>query len=194
MILLMATKKIAAVKTVSALEPQTLTRLTRTIYFMLIIYIGSLIVFDSGNLITRDAVIDHATVAFVVLVCNTFMWYAAAEQAVRKKTLLVYALSFLLIAFAGFNTYWERGMESNSTILYALPLLAIATLKNRHALMATAVLCAGTYSYAAIRYFNTFFNEGFRIQLWGTLLLISGSIFVVAWLITVVAGLRRYCK
>ena len=185
----MATKKLKTA--IQTIEPQTLTRLTRTIYFMLVVYITSLIVFDSGNLITRDAVIDHATVAFVVLVCNTFMWYAAAEQAIRKKTLLVYALSFLLIAFAGFNTYWERGMESNSTILYALPLLSIATLKNRHALMATAVLCAGTYSYAAIRYFNKFFNEGFRIQLWGTLLLISGSIFVVAWLIMVIAGLRR---
>ena len=158
---------------------------------MLAVYVASIVAFDSGNLITREAVIDRATVAFVILVCNTFVWYAAAEQAVRKKTLLVYLLSLVLVGFAGFSTYWERGMASSSTIFYALPLLSIATLKSRHALIGTAALCAGTYSFAAVKYFNDFFNEGYRIQLWGSLLLISGSIFVVAWLIMIVAGLRR---
>lgn len=161
---------------------------------MLAVYIASIIAFDSGNLITREAVVDRATIAFAILVCNTFVWYAAAEQAVRKKTLLVYLLSFVLIGFAGFTTYWERGMASSSTIFYALPLLSIATLKNRHALIGTAALSAGTYSFAAVKYFNDFFNEGYRIQLWGSLLLISGSIFVVAWLIMIVAGLRRDSK
>jgi uncharacterized membrane protein YgdD (TMEM256/DUF423 family) len=91
-------------------------------------------------------------------------------------------------------TYWERGMASTSTILYALPLLVVAIAQNRHALMATAVLAAGTYAFAAVKYFNDYFNEGYRIQLWGTIVLVGGSIVVSSWLIMIIAGLRKDSK
>lgn len=82
-------------------------------------------------------------------------------------------------------------MASTSTIMYALPLLTIATLRSRHALLATAALCAGTYAFAAVLYFKTFFNEGYRIQLWSTMLLYIGAIFVITWLIMIIANLRK---
>ena len=169
----------------------SLTRVTRSIYFLIGFYILSIAMFDSGNLITREAVIDRSTLAFVLLVLNTAAWYVASDKKIKSKNLPVYVLTLGLLAFAGFSTYWERGMASPSTILYALPLLSVATLKNRHALIATAALAIGIYAFSAIKYFNDFFNEGFRIQLWGQIALYSGVILTMTWLIMIIADLRH---
>ena len=171
----------------------TVTRVTRTIYFFLAVFALSIVIFDSGNLITREAVIDRWQLATGLFIINTIIWYVAAQKQ-SNKGLLVLILTLALIVFAGFMTYWERGMASTSTILYVLPLLVIATLKNRHALLATAALSAGMYSFAAVKYFNDFFNEGFRIQLWGNMILIAGIIFTCAWLIMILTGLRHDSK
>ena len=175
-----------------------LTRLTRTVYFFIAIFALSIIIFDSGNLITREAVIQRWAILSLVFVANTIAWYFAAKPPNKKNTAikslhytLIMLLSVVLLVFAGFMTYWERGMASTSTIFYALPLLSIGILKSRHALLAMAALAAGTYSFAAVKYFNDFFNEGFRVQLWGSLLLYIGTIFVIAWLIMILTNLRH---
>jgi uncharacterized protein (UPF0333 family) len=126
-----------------------------------------------------------------LLVVNTGVWYAASQRNKNTSHLALLFLSALLIVFAGMMTYWERGMASSSTLLYVLPLLLVATLKNRHALLATATFAAGTYAFATVKYFNDFFNEGYRVQLWGNIVLYAGTIFVCTWLIMIIAGLRH---
>ena len=172
-----------------------LTRISRTIYFFSFFIGLSIVIFDSGNLITREAVIQRWTLLTLLLVANTIAWIVAAtaKQKSHKSTGIVLLSVFMLI-FAGYITYWERGMASSSTIFYVLPLLVIATLRNRHALLATATLAATTYAFAAVKYFNDFFNEGFRIQLWGNIVLYGGTIFVCAWLIMVITDLRHDSK
>ncbi len=168
-----------------------LARITRTLYFFIGFFALSIIIFDSGNLITREAVIDRWTLVTVLLILNTIVWYAASQSVLKKNDILTAALTLALLAVAGFMTYWERGMASTSTILYALPLLTVATIKNRHALLATLALAIGTYAFAAVKYFNDFFNEGYRVQLWGTILLISGALCTITWFLMIVAGLRH---
>jgi len=174
-------------------QVNSLTRVTRSIYFALGFYILSIIIFDSGNLITREAVINRWTLATGLLAINTIVWYIASQKGIKqnKQLITTYILTMALLIFAGFTTYWERGMASTSTIFYVLPLLVVATLKNRHALFTTAILSAGSYGFAVVKYFNDFFNEGYRIQLWGYLLLYVGIIFTVTWLIMVITGLRH---
>lgn len=180
-------------KTKKSVSEPTLTRLTRTIFFFCGFYILSIIIFDSGNLLTHEAVINRWQLVSSLLVINTITWFVAARQfkSMNIHTLMTYSLTLLLIVFAGLSTYWERGMASTSTIFFILPLLVIATLKNRHALLATATLSAATYGLATVRYFNDYFNEGYRIQLWGSILLYIGTIFVSVWLIMIIAGLRH---
>jgi len=60
--------------------------------------------------------------------------------------------------------------------------------------MATAGLCAGTYAFSAVKYFNDYFNEGYRVQLWGNIVLYTGTILICAWLIMIVANLRQDSK
>jgi len=114
-----------------------------------------------------------------------------SKSKTARNTLLIYLLTTTLVVFAGFTTYWERGMASTSTIFYVLPLLTVAIIRNRHALLATTVLSAGTYAFTSVKYFNDFFNEGYRIQLWGHLFLYSGTIFAIGWLIMIMTGLRH---
>jgi len=170
------------------------TRITRTLYFFIGFFALSIVIFDSGNLINREAVIDRWTIATLLLIINTTVWFVASKSIRSLQGLLVSLLSATLLAFAGFLTYWENGMDSSSTILFVLPLLVIATLKNRHALLATATLSAGTYAFATVKHFNDFFNEGYRVELWGKMLLYSAVIFTSAWLIMILTGLRHDSK
>jgi hypothetical protein len=172
------------------------TRITRTVYFFVVLFCASIIIFDAGNLLTRDVIIQRWSLATIVLVINTLVWLFASQSAVmrRRQAYLAWFLALSLLLLAGYMTYLERGMASTSTILYAIPLLVIGTLKNRHALQAFTVLAAGTYAYAAVRYFNEFFNEGLRIQLWGTVVLTTAALFTVSWLIMTIAGLRHDSK
>jgi len=174
----------------------TLTRITRTMYFLLGFFALSIALFDSGNLITREAVIDRWILCSALLAVNTLFWYLAVrdDAKIKASKLMITGLAVATLVFAGFMTYWERGMASTSTILYVLPLIIIATLKNRHALIAVATLSASTYSLAAVKYFNDFFNEGFRIQLYSSIVLYSGIIFVVAWLLMIASNLRHDSK
>ena len=171
-----------------------LTQVTRTLFYFIGIFALALVIFDSGNLLTKDAVVDRWTALFIVFIVNTIAWFIGSQGTLYSKKILTFLLSLVLLAFAGATTYWERGMASTSTILYVLPLLVMATLKNRHALLATTLLGIGTYALATVSYFNNFFNEGYRIQLWGSIILYSGSILVVTWLIMVLTGLRRDSK
>ena len=173
----------------------SITRASRTVYFFIAIYMLSIIIFDSGNLITREAIIQRWTIATLLLLVNTAVWFSASQKSpVIAKTLPVPLLAAVLLIFAGFTTYWERGMASTSTIFYALPILVIALSKNRHALQAFAILSAGTYAFASVKYFNDYFNEGYRVQLWGTILLVSSTIATISWLTMIIAGLRRDSK
>lgn len=170
-----------------------LTRVTRTVYFIIITYAATIIIFDAGNLITRESVIHRWSLASLLLLVNTVVWFASSQRKAKtsRNAVLTYLLVMALLFTAGITTYWERGMASTSTIFYVLPLLVAATLRNRHALLAAAVLSAGTYSFMAVKYFNDFFNEGYRVQLWGHLFLYSGTILAIAWLIMIISGLRH---
>lgn len=183
-------------KTNKAIDSLSLTRVTRTVYFILAVYGLSIVIFDAGNLIVRDSIINRWLLLTFVLSINTLAWYVAAagKNTLIPPALVTLLLTLSLLILAGLNTYWERGMASTSTLLYILPLLTVATLKNRHALLAVAVLTAGTYTFAAVKYFNDFFNEGYRVQLWGNVVLYSGIIFASAWLIMILVGLRHDSK
>ncbi len=169
----------------------SLTRTARTLFFFVSIFASSIVTFTSSNLIFGEAITNRWILFSALLLATIIAWVIGYKSKTSFKRIATLILSAVLIIFAGFMTYYERGMASNSTLFYALPLLVVATLKNRHLLLATAGLSAGTYALASVKYFNDFFNEGYKVQLWGNIVLYAGTIFTVAWLIMILTNLRK---
>ncbi len=164
-------------------------RATRINFLFIALFAGSIIIFDAGNLITRDMVGLRWSLAAVLLVVNTAVWYLARRMPnVVLQKILVWLLLISQIACAGLMTYWERGMASMSTILYALPIVTAGILLSRTATLATALLCLATYAFSAMKYFNDFFNEGYKLQLYGQIVFFGGAFMVIAWIVNVING------
>jgi len=77
-------------------------------------------------------------------------------------------------------------MASLSVSLFFVPIIIVAALRSQGLLVATALLSGAAYSTAAVRYFNDNYGEGFRVQLWGTVVFYSFVFFVMAWLLIAV--------
>jgi predicted dinucleotide-binding enzyme len=164
----------------------TIGRLAQAHFFYVLAFALSIVVYDSWKLITPQAVLDRWTVAAVMLVTTTAIWYVdrAAKLDQIYDKVLISTFVFLDIFVASFLVYAERGMASRAVALYAIPLVVSAFLKSRNAIFATASLCVAAYSFAAVRYFVVFFNEGFKIELYGTIGLYSAMFFVLAALLS----------
>ena len=153
-------------------------RTTRLHFLYVGAYMASIIVFDSWNLLTHEAVSDFWTIAISLLVLNTVFWYLARMTFANP---MVYQLLILLlvvadIIFASLTIYWERGLASSSA----------AALRSRSTLIATATLCAAGYSAAAVKYFYQHYGESFRVELYGEIGLYSAVFFILVGLLLVV--------
>ena len=176
----MAKKQTASLQAMAA-------RITNVHFLYIAAYMLSIIIFDSWNLLTHDAVVDFWTAAGAMLVLNTVLWYLARY---RFKTESAYRLAILAlivadIIFASFTVYWERGLASSSVILFAVPIVTAAVLRSRNTVLATAILCATGYSIAAVRYFYQHYGESFRVELYGEIGLYSAVFFILAALVLI---------
>lgn len=163
-------------------------RVARVHFAFIAAYMISIIVFDSWNLYTHEAVADRWTLAGGLLVINSLIWYGARmkfkDQSIYVNLLLVLVAADLI--FAGLNVYWERGLASKSVLLFALPLITAATLRSRSTLLATSALATATYSTAVVRYFYQHYGESYRVELYGFLAFYCALFFVFSWLLWVI--------
>jgi hypothetical protein len=137
------------------------------------------IIFDSGNVLTREAIYQRWMMAAVLLVVFTFFWIASRKASSYRQMFRVLLLCVAVeLMLAGFMTYWERGMASTSTILYMVPILTMAFARSRTYTIATALIASAIYTAAATKYFYDFFNEGYRVQLYGEIFFYC-AVFIV---------------
>lgn len=175
----------------SKLELATL-RVARTGFAFVGIYMATIIILDSWNLLTKEAVGRRWLAAGLLLIINGAVWYLARHKASASYyNSLVMTLVIAQILFASLNIYWERGMASIMAILFVVPILTAGALKKRTALLGAATFSAAGYSMAAVSYFFNNYGEGYRIQLWGQVFFFGALFFVIAWLAMILAGLRH---
>lgn len=192
----MATKKKPSKNTPSKtidLDNLEATRITRTMFIVVLTLLTFIIVSDSWNLILREKIVWLVSGIFLLFIVSTVVWMLASTAKQSRSSSLFYRLALVvtLMVLAGLFTYNERGMASTSTPLYVLPILVAATLKNRHILIGTAFLSIATYLYTTVAYFNLNFNEGYRVELYSKLILFSGLILCITWLVMILVGLRN---
>lgn len=168
-----------------------LLRITRVHFVYVLIYMASLIIFDSSNLITHEAVLKSWTAAGALMVVNTVIWYLCRAR-IRNDNLYIILLIILLVCdilFAGMNVYWQRGMASKSVMLFVVPIISAGLMKSRSLVLATASVSTAVYSIAAVRYFFENYGQGYRVELYGEIAFYSAMFFVIAVLMMI--GFRK---
>ncbi|MCA9348058.1 hypothetical protein KC867_01460 [Candidatus Saccharibacteria bacterium] len=164
-----------------------LLRVARVHYLYLLAYIVSLIIFDSANLITHEAIIDRFTAVGSLLVVNTIIWYLCKAKVRSKLFYQVLFVALILsdIAFASANVYWQRGMASKAVALFAVPIISAGLYKSRSLVLATAGLSSVVYGLSTIRYFFDNYGQGYRVELYGELFFYCSFFFVLAFMMMI---------
>lgn len=172
------------------------TRITRTLFFVVFTLLAFIVISDAWNLILREKIVWLVGGSVLLFVVTVIIWMLAGTAKKSRVSTLSYRMALVasLVLLAGLFTYNERGMASTSTPLYVIPILVAATLRNRHILIGTALLSIATYFYSTVAYFNLNFNEGYRVELYSKLVLFIGLILCITWLTMILAGLRKDSK
>jgi len=164
-----------------------ISKLAKFNFAFLAVFAIFIIIFDGGNVLTREAVYHRWVFEALLFVVFTLFW-VAVKKAGQKTIFAALILCVLAeLALAGFMTYWERGMASTSTVLYMLPIASIALTRSRTYTVAASLLASATYIFASTKYFYDFFNEGYRVQLYGEIFFYSALFLLVGWVIATAA-------
>lgn len=162
-------------------------RITRVHFVYVLVYMLSLIIFDSWNLLAHEAILQRWTAAGALLVVNSVIWYLCRANVKSEsfyKVLLVVLLACDVL-FAGVNVYWQRGMASKAVVLFLIPIISAGLSRSRSLLLATASVSAAVYSIAAVRYFYENYGQGYRVELYGEIFMYSALFFVIAGLMLI---------
>lgn len=168
-------------------------RISKLYLLLSLIYIVQIIVYDASMLITPDVVLDRWVATTLLAVVAIATWYLAHVR-IRSDTvyqLMTWVLVVAGVAFASFNVYTQRGMASKAVLLYLIPVVAATLLASRAALFAAALLSVAAYCLTAVAYFVNFFNEGYKVELYGEIAFYSAIFFVVAGLLWAVLRLNK---
>ncbi len=163
-------------------------RITQIHFAYIVLYMVSLIAFDSWNLITHEGIVWRWQAASSLLIVNAVGWYLARTNLKGKTPykLIVLALIIGDIVFACLNVTWERGMASKSVALFAVPIVIAAILHSRRAILATTTFSAAAYSLVTVKYFHLNYGEGLKVQLYGTILFYCGLFYILALMLMLV--------
>jgi hypothetical protein len=178
---------VAKQKTPTLDSRYVLLRIVRVHFLYVAVYMLSIIIFDSWNLISHEAVLQRWTLAGSLLIINTIIWYLCKVR-LNNDNIYRILLAVLIIAdilFAAINVYWQRGMASKSVMLFVVPIVSAALIRSRSLLLATASLSAAAYSMASVQYFYENYGQGFKVELYGEVFLYSATFFILAGLLMI---------
>ena len=166
----------------------TTVRLAHIHFFYIFAFVASIIVYDASLLIAPDAVLRRWKMAVAMAIVVTGVWYFARikKDSPLFQKWLIALLVFMDIIFASFLVYADRGMASLAVALYGVPIIVAGTLSSRSAVLATASLCTASYAFVAVKYFVDYFNEGYKVQLYGTIGFYGAVFFILALLLVTV--------
>lgn len=172
----------------------SLVRVSQIQLLLGIAYIGQIIAFDAAKLITPEVVLKRWYAVAGLIIVSAAVWYLARGKVTHTNTykVLAWLLIFADIAFAAFNVYTQRGMASRAVVLFFIPIIISTILLSRVALFATAVICAAVYATTAVAYFVNYFNEGYKIELYGEVLFYCGSFLIAAGLLWAALKSKRH--
>lgn len=176
-----------AKKQMSWLQTNTV-RAARLHFAFVFMYAAMVIAYDAWKLITTQALVERWTIAVLLFITTTVVWFIARNTALSQQVyrFLIGVLIVMDILIASYSIYSGRGMASRGVALFAIPIIVSGIYLSRSALFATASFCVGAYTYAAIRYFGEHPSEGYKVELYGDLLFYGLSFYLLAALLWVI--------
>lgn len=168
-------------------------RVSRIHFIYVLLFAVQILVYDAWNLIAPEAVKQRWYVTGAMLVITTTVWFLAHNQ-IRSSNVYRALIAILLlqdIAVASFFVYSQRGMASRAVMLYAVPIIISAVLKNSRAVFATAAFCIAAYVSTTVKYFVDNFNEGYKIELYGEVSFYCVTFILLALLLSVIIRSRK---
>lgn len=168
------------------MESSRLTVVSRLHFYFGAAMLAQLIIYDAWKLVSPDALLMRWIVLALFLLAVTTVWYKSRSNGVNLGN---YSLLLIVadVAVASYGVYSQRGMASRAVMLFVVPIIVASLLQSRRALYATATLCTIAYTTAAVSYFVTNFNEGFKIELYGEVGFYSVVFFIIAKLLSVIS-------
>lgn len=162
-----------------------LMRASKVHLFFAFAYIVQLIAYDASKLITPQVVRNRwiATAVLTGVIAAVYYLSRTRSSSTAQYKFLAWLLILADIAFASYNVYTQRGMASRAVVLFIIPIILSAILMSRAAIIATTVLCTAVYTATSVAYFTNYFNEGYKIELYGEILFYSATFFICAGLL-----------
>jgi len=172
----------------------SLIRVAKIHLGIVLAYICQIMAYDAAKLITPDVVLKRWYSAAALAILCAVIWYIARSKVRSGNTYkwLTWGIIIADILFAVFNTYTQRGMASRAVLLFIIPIAVAAILVSRVALFSVAIICAAAYTVAAVAYFVNYFNEGYKIELYGEIVFYSIMFFAVAALLWTVIKTKHH--
>ena len=164
---------------------QSAVRVGRAYFYLSVLYVAIIIMYDAFKLITPDVLLERWTMASILLAVTGILWFLSRTENKGSTfySALIYGYVGLGIALASFSVFTQRGVASRAVALYVIPLIVSAFVLRRAAIFTTAVLSVAAYSLSAIRYAALNPSEGYKAQLYGEVGFYSALFFIVALLL-----------
>lgn len=163
-------------------------RTARLGFAFTVIYAISIAIYHAWELLTPDILQQRWTIVAVLLGVNATLWWFSRKSGLAslyyKGIIFLQIITYILLS--GYMIYAERGMASNAIILFVIPIVIAATELSTISLITTAGLAVATYAFAAIRYFNEFPSEGYKVELYGGIVFYGAVLFLISALLWVV--------
>ena len=168
----------------------TAVRITRVHFLYVAAFLLSVVIFDTWNLYTHEAVSQLWTAGGILLAFNVIVWFLSRLKVQSYWFYVAVALALIVgdIIFASYIVYWQRGLYSKAIMLYTVPIISAAALRSRSILLTSTMLSAAAYSTVSVRYFYNHYGLGYRVELWGTVGFFSAMLFVLALLLMILVN------
>lgn len=171
-------------------------RTTKLGFVFVTIYALSTLIYQLWKLMTPEVLMQRWLISVLVLTVITSLWWYSRSRNLSPAYYkgIIFLQIIMYLAIGAYSIYMERGMASNSIILFTIPLIIIALEYSGKALFATATLCSLVYATSAISYFKNYPSEGYKVELYGGILFYVSILYLIAGLLWVLIRSKNSSK
>jgi hypothetical protein len=175
---------------------QASVRTTKLGLVFVAIYALSTLIFQLWKLMTPDILQQRWLIVAVTLGVTLALWWYSRSRNLSPRYYqgIIFLQILMYLAVASYSIYAERGMASNSVILFIIPLVIVALEYSGRALISTTILCSVVYAGTAIKYFKDYPSEGYKVELYGGIVFYVSIILLISALLWVLVRSKNYAK